>query len=48
MPRRLNRSLLVLGLTLIFISLAVLAYTLWPVEISHLQATLEPTLFVAP
>jgi len=40
--------LIFLGLALVCISLAALVYLYWPVEPSQLQATLQPTFFVAP
>jgi hypothetical protein len=48
MSRRLRLILVLVGLALAFCSLVALTYAFWPVEIANLQATIEPTLFVAP
>jgi hypothetical protein len=46
---RLPRSaLIILGLMVVCFSLAILVYTLWPIETIDVQGTIEPTLFVVP
>jgi hypothetical protein len=48
MPRSLRLLLLTLGLLFLCCALVALAYALWPVETTQLQATLAPTLFSPP
>ncbi len=48
MSRRLRLTLILVGLALVLCSLAALMYSFWPAETANLQATVEPTLFVAP
>jgi hypothetical protein len=40
--------LLLLGLLLVFCSLAALLYSFWPIEGTSVQATLVPTLLAPP
>jgi cell division protein FtsB len=48
MTRRLRILLFLFGLALMAGALCLLAYAAWPAETQQLQATLQPTLFIAP
>jgi hypothetical protein len=46
--RRTGIALVILGLAIVVLSLAALAYAFWPVNSLTQQAPLVPTLFVSP
>ena len=46
--RRTGIALVILGLAVVVLSLAALAYAFWPVNSLTQQAPLVPTLFVSP
>ena len=48
MSRRTGIALVILGLAVVVLSLAALAYAFWPVNSLTQQAPLVPTLFVSP
>ena len=48
MSRRTSIALAVLGLAIVILSLAALAYAFWPVGGITQQTPLVPTLFVSP
>jgi len=48
MSRRWRIFLLLWGLSLVCCSLVAWLYAFWPVDVANLQATLAPTIFVAP
>ncbi len=48
MSKRTRTLILLIGLTLVCFAALALVYAVWPVENVSLQATLAPTLFVAP
>jgi hypothetical protein len=48
MSRRLRLTLALVGLCLVALSLALLAYALWPIAINVERQPLAPTLFAPP
>ena len=48
MSRRTGIALVILGLAIVVLSLAALAYAFWPASSLTQQAPLAPTLFVSP
>jgi hypothetical protein len=48
MSRQTRLALFFVGLALMCLSLTALAYVFWPIDDLRLQATLAPSLFVAP
>lgn len=48
MSRRLRLTLAFVGLALVFVSLLLLAYALWPIDSSIERQPLAPTLFAPP
>jgi hypothetical protein len=48
MTQRTRMTLAVIGLLLILLALAALAYALWPIDLTLEQQRLPPTLFAPP
>lgn len=48
MTRRLRLTLLIVALLIVLCSLLALCYAYWPLQDSHLQSTLAPTLLTPP
>jgi len=48
MLSQLRILIIILGLILICLSLIALGFAIWPIDISNVQSTLEPTLFAPP
>ena len=48
MTIRWRLTLLILGLTIVCVSLAALVYAAWPLELLREQTPLAPTLFTPP
>jgi hypothetical protein len=48
MSKQVRISLIIIGLVIVCFSIIVFGFSLWPVEIVNVHATLEPTLFAPP